>query len=212
MEDSFQSFLSKIASRLRHDLKGGLITLKMGLESLSDEEGLKPLLLDKAQELVDLSDKLVLLLRMGQLERKDVQPSALFQAAAQQAENLYSPLKVKVKAERGLERWRVDPDALTFAVLELCQNAKLAGAEDVLVTVSSEGDQGTATVWDNGGGLPTDRSFDELTEVGVSGWERSGLGLAVARSCALNHGGSLTSPGEDEGTTVRITLNLEGEV
>ena len=55
MEDSFQSFLSKIASRLRHDLKGGLITLKMGLESLSDEEGLKPLLLDKAQELVDLS-------------------------------------------------------------------------------------------------------------------------------------------------------------
>ena len=97
MEDGeFQIFLSKVASRLRHDLKGGLITLKMGLESLPDEEALKPLLLEKSQELVDLSDKLVLLLRMGQLTPQRVGPASLFQQAANQAQNLFSPLEVVV--------------------------------------------------------------------------------------------------------------------
>ena len=206
----FQSFLSKVASRLRHDLKGGLITLKMGLESLPDEEALKPLLLEKSQELVDLSDKLVLLLRMGQLAPQKVRPTSLFQQAANQAQNLFSPLEVVVEAADGLEdSWRVDPDAVTYAVMEICQNSHLAGAKRVQVHLRPGG---LVSLSDDGQGLGEGVDTDKLAQVGVSSWDRSGLGLAVVERCMEEHSGKVElAPGET-GFTINLRFadqNLE---
>jgi signal transduction histidine kinase len=199
----FQTFLSQVASRLRHDLKGGLITLKMGLESLPDEEALKPLLLEKSQELVDLSDKLVLLLRMGQLVPQKVRPTSLFQQAAIQAQNLYSPLEVVVQAEEGLESsWWVDPDAVTYAVLEICQNSLLAGAKRIEVHLQPGGQ---VSVRDDGHGVKEGADSEKLTQVGVSFWDRSGLGLAVVERCMEEHSGSV----ELEAGETGFTLNLK---
>lgn len=206
----FQTFLSKVASRLRHDLKGGLITLKMGLESLPDEEALKPLLLEKSQELVDLSDKLVLLLRMGQLAPQKVRPTSLFQQAANQAQNLYSPLEVVVEAAEGLEDcWRVDPDAVTYAVLEVCQNSVAAGAKRVVVQVRP---CGSVALSDDGQGLADGVDVAKLTQVGVSFWDRSGLGLAVVERCMEEHSGSVMLQPGGAGLTVNLSFpehNLE---
>ena len=204
--DDFQAFLSKVASRLRHDLKGGLITLKMGLESLPDEEALKPLLLEKSQELVDLSDKLVLLLRMGQLKPQKVRPTSLFQQAANQAKNLFAPLEVVIEAADNLEEsWSVDPDAVTYAVLEICQNSLLAGARTVVIRVERGG---VASLSDDGAGSGLGAEAASLTEVGVSSWDRSGLGLAVVERCMEEHSGSLLLKTGD-GFTAILRFNLE---
>lgn len=201
----FQAFLSQIASRLRHDLKGGLITLKMGLESLPEEEALKPLLLEKSQELVDLSDKLVLLLRMGQLNRQSVRPASLFQQAATQAESLYGPLQVSIILSPELEEsWSVDPDAVSYAVLEICQNSMLAGSGKVVLELHPGG---VVSLSDNGQGLEGDSS--ELTQVGVSHWGRSGLGLAVAERCMIEHGGELSLNPGNGGFSVKLDFRLE---
>ena len=206
----FQTFLSKVASRLRHDLKGGLITLKMGLESLPDEEALKPLLLEKSQELVDLSDKLVLLLRMGQLAPQKVRPPSLFQQAANQARSLYPPLEVVVEAAEGLEdSWRVDPDAVTYAVLEICQNSQLAGAKRVEVQLRPGG---LVSLRNDGRGLEEGVDADKLTQVGVSFWDRSGLGLAVVERCMEEHSGKVELERGQTGFTINLRFadqNLE---
>jgi nitrogen fixation/metabolism regulation signal transduction histidine kinase len=207
-EGDFQTFLSKVASRLRHDLKGGLITLKMGLESLPDEEGLKPLLLEKSRELVDLSDKLVLLLRMGHLKRQEVRPRSLFQQAAIQAQNLFGPMVVSVQTSPGLEDvWQVDPDAVTYAVLEACQNASLAGAETLLIELQP---RGRVSLTDDGQGLGEGKDLSDLTEVGVSHWARSGLGLAIIERCMTEHAGRVTLHPGDDGFTVKLDFELEG--
>ncbi len=188
-EGNFQEFLSQVASRLRHDLKGGLITLKMGLESLDDEESLKPLLMEKTQELVDLSDKLVLLLRMGQVEKQRVSPLGLCKQAASRAEELYPELKVEVAEATEVGRWAVDPDAVIYAALELCQNATFAGAKTVTIGLSKEGNKNLVTFTDDGSGWPAELAVGDLTKIGHSSWGRSGLGLAVVERCMLEHGG-----------------------
>lgn len=203
----FQAFLSKIASRLRHDLKGGLITLKMGLESLPEEEALKPLLLEKSQELVELSDKLVLLLRMGQVNPQAVRPCSLFGQAATQAENLYRPLKVEVEPGTDLEEtWTVDPDTVTYAVLEACQNASLAGADRVTIRLSPGG---KVSIFDNGKGLTENLDLDGLKQLGVSHWGRSGLGLAVIDRCMSGHNGRVSLEPGDDGFSVKLDFMLE---
>lgn len=201
-EGLFQQYLSQVASRLRHDLKGGLITLKMGLESLPEEEGLKEPLLEKATELVDLSDKLILLLRMGEMKKSEVRPSSLFRQAANQLEDRYPPLKIKLKDESGEGRWLVDPDAVTYALLELAENAKLAGAATMSLEVA---ESGTVTVTNDGEAFPDE--MERLQQLGQSGWERSGLGLSIVESCMQQHQGEFSLERETSGRP-RCTLKF----
>ena len=202
---SFQHYLSQVASRLRHDLKGGLITLKMGLESLPDEESLKELLLEKSAELVDLSDKLILLLRMGELVRSEVRPTSLFQQIANQVEDRFPPLKVDLSTENCDKKWSVDPDAVTYAVLELAQNALLAKANTLKIKVEPDG---RVFVSNDGEVLPSD--LERLTQLGQSSWGRSGLGLSVVESCLQQHGGHYELGSAEDGSTQAVlTFRLD---
>ena len=211
MEDpSFQTFLSQVASRLRHDLKGGLITLRMGMESLSDDETLKPLLLGKAQELVSLSDKLVLLLRMGSPKLESLRPEAVFAQAARHAEDMFPPLQVTIEAKERLDPWSLDPEAVDFAVLELCENASVAGATQMTIRLSRCESFGIVRLQDNGSGLNDldQRELAELRTLGVSRWKRSGLGLTVVDRCVVAHGGSFQLLPQTRGLLVELKFAL----
>ena len=208
-EKEFAAFLSGVSSRLRHDLKGGLLTLKMGLESLDDEEMLKPLLMEKAEELVNLSDKLVLLLRMGEILPQSVNPKGLFRQAAKQAQELYAPLKVEVNSTDELASWHIDADAVVYAFNEIAQNALLAKAETLRVDLSEADGRGLVKLCDDGQGLPNDKKQTaDLLELGTSGWSRSGLGLSVVNRCLLQHGGDFCIDSTDGGTCCTLQFDL----
>lgn len=209
-DTSFQSFLSEIASRLRHDLKGGLISLKMGLETLPEEEMLKPLLVEKTVELAELSDKLILLLRMGDVTRQPVTIESLLKQVVGQASAVYPRLTIEVTGAGGAERWPVDSDALSHALLELCQNSELAGADRVTMVWGSTPETAYIEVKDNGEGLKEGASLDEFTELGVSQWGRSGLGLTIVERCSRAHGGRFYLRSDDEGLVARMEFSLEG--
>ena len=193
-ELGFQQLVSKIASRMRHDLKGGLVTLKMGLESLDDEEGLKPLLLAKAQEMVDLSDKLILLLRMGETKKCGVALTGLVQHITREITTKYPKLKFACEAPEMEVRLLVDPDALAYAVLELAQNALLAGATQLRTVIHSpENGQISFVFTDDApvGSASTSLELSKCLEFGSSGWDRSGLGLSIVEGFAAAHGGRM---------------------
>lgn len=191
---SFQQLVSKIASRMRHDLKGGLVTLKMGLESLDDEEALKPLLLSKAQEMVDLSDKLILLLRMGETKKCSVALTGLVQHLTREITTKYPKLKFVFEAPETDIRLFVDPDAFAYAVLELAQNALLAGATQLRAEVTSPAEGSIRFVFTDDAPLDsaaTGLQLSKCLEFGCSGWDRSGLGLSIVEGFVVAHSGDL---------------------
>ena len=194
----FEQCLSQVASRLRHDLKGGLITLKMGLESLDDEEALKPLLLEKTEELVDLSDKLVLLLRMGELRKASINPRALLQQVRGHIEDRFPTLQVSLDLDEDLANWDLDPDALTYAFLELAQNATLAGANTLFISSRQEDGWGLVRVGNDGSAVAEDVEPEYLLQLGHSLWQRSGLGFSVVDGCVRGHGGKFVLELDDQ--------------
>lgn len=206
----FDGFLSGVASRLRHDLKGGLITLRMGLEALPDEEELKPLLVERALHLEALSDKLVLLLRMGQMNPQPVRLSALMGEFRTRVSDLYPHLTVCLSSLPADLKPSLDGDALVYTMMEIAENAHLAGARQLAVEASLEDDgQLQLTFADDGTGVEQ-QDPAALAPLGVSGWGRSGLGLAIAQRCVQGHGGrmELLSRGSGSGLTVNLTLGL----
>lgn len=208
-EESLDSYLGGVASRLRHDLKGGLITLRMGLEALSDDEDLKPLLLERAQFLEGLADKLTLLLRMGQITLEPVRLSALLSEFRTQANARFPDLEVLLPDNLTGLKPEIDGEALIFALLELAENAQIAGATRLELQVRPAAESWVLEIRDNGQGLSEsdDQSTKRLATLGHSGWGRSGLGLSVAQRCALGHGGDLSILScPAGGTTVKIEL------
>lgn len=204
----FQVFISSVASRLRHDLKGGLISLRLGLEAISDEEALKPLLIERAQAMETLADKLVLLLRMGELKPEPHRLSALLGELKRRVNEQHASLELHIDCDLEGEKWLVDGDALIYALFELAQNSVLAKAGRL--EIRQQGKQ--LIVADDGGGASEqDRENpNRLCELGLSRWERSGLGLSIAQQCALGHGGSLQVECSEPGLTVRLDFSSKG--
>jgi nitrogen fixation/metabolism regulation signal transduction histidine kinase len=120
-------------------------------------------------------------------------------------------------------RWHLDgAESSTFALarrdelrevlLNVFENARLAHASQVRVTLTRDGDDGAAShvviaVRDDGHGIPPDvlpRIFEPHFSTRTSG---SGLGLAISRQLLDGWGGGITVSSEPgKGTTVRITL------
>jgi signal transduction histidine kinase len=194
MESSeFAGFISAVASRLRHDLKGGLITLRMGLEALPDEEDLKPLLVERALHLESLSDKLVLLLRMGEMRPEKVRLSALLGELRGRLADRFPGLALALPTDLGDARPRIDGDALIYALVELAENAYLAGAKRLEISALVKGEVVSLMLRDDGRGVDAvdANNLTALVPLGVSRWGRSGLGLSIAEMCARGHGGSM---------------------
>jgi signal transduction histidine kinase len=113
-------------------------------------------------------------------------------------------------------------DELKEVLLNVLENARLAGASRVRIAVAtsdSAGDEyATITVSDDGHGIPTDvlpRIFEPHFSTRTSG---SGLGLAISRQLVEGWGGSITvkSPSTEladdgkRGATVTIALRAVG--
>lgn len=201
----FASFLASVASRLRHDLQGGLITLRMGLETLPDEEELKPLLIAKTRTLESLSEKLVILLRMGGRERQPARPAALGGEWRQRVAERYPGLDVEVVIESPDERLSVDAEAVLQALMELVENSHLAQARSVRLEIRSQ-PHVAFTLQDDGVGLLGEADPLRWTALGESGWGRSGLGLTIAQRCAQLHGGDLSFGPSPSGPGCLVTL------
>lgn len=207
----FAAFLAAVASRLRHDLKGGLITLRMGLEALPEEEDLKPLLLERALHLESLSDKLVLLLRMGTMRPERVRLSALLGEFRGRVADRFPALALSLPSELGEARPQVDGDALVYALVELAENSHLAGASELRVEATVDGSQVCLSLSDNGSGPAAEDAADPgaaWLPLGVSRWGRSGLGLAIAEMCARGHAGSLAITAGSPGLSVELRLGV----
>ena len=109
-----------------------------------------------------------------------------------------------------------DPDALSRLLVNLLDNAVRHAAGQVCVSVRGDDGWAVLVVSDDGPGIPAEdaeRAFGRFSRLeaarnrtGEEGVAGAGLGLAIVRSTAEAHGGSVSL--SDAGPGLRVVVRL----
>jgi signal transduction histidine kinase len=198
-----------LVSDTAHELRSPIASIRAQLEvALDHPDGL-----DWAEtardvhadtlRLARLAEDLLLLARLdGQhLRRKPIDLAAVCEWAAAR----YATARVPVRADAaGACVVAGDQDALARLLVNLLDNAVRHAASQVCVSVREEGGWAVLTVTDDGPGIPPEEAervfgrFARLDDARAragedsAGEEGAGLGLAIVRSTAEAHGGSVS--------------------
>ncbi|MGH3199128.1 MAG: sensor histidine kinase [Streptosporangiaceae bacterium] len=111
-----------------------------------------------------------------------------------------------------------DPDALSRLLVNLLDNAVRHAASQVSVSVRGDDDWAVLTVSDDGPGIPAadaERAFGRFSRLdnarSRTGEEGAGLGLAIVRSTAEAHSGSVTLSNAGPGLRAVVRLPLAAD-
>ena len=196
--------LGSMSSVMAHELRNPLTSLKGHAQLLvEDLEGLeKPRkkaerVVADAERLEQLTTSLLDFVRDGPMELTSITPAEL---VAQSLEHLASS-RVKVELAKAPREVTIDPLRLARAVHNVVDNALQATetGESVELRVESIGNDTLVSVIDHGPGLPPGSEtqiFEPFITTRVKG---TGLGLAVARRIAEQHGGTLIGKNHPDG-------------
>jgi len=210
-----------LVSDTAHELRSPIASIRAQLEvALDHPDGL-----DWAEtardvhadtlRLARLTEDLLLLARLdGQhLRRKPIDLAVVCEWAAAR----YATARVPVRVEAaGACVVAGDQDALGRLLVNLLDNAVRHAASQVCVSVREEGGWAVLAVTDDGPGIPpedAERVFGRFARLDDArdrdGEEGAGLGLAIVRSTAEAHGGSVSLGDARPGlrATVRLPLS-----
>jgi signal transduction histidine kinase len=150
-------------------------------------------------------------------EQVDLAELVIASASAQRPTAEANDVKIEVDAPRVLPV-RGDPARLRQLVDQLLSNAVKYSPDggDVRVRLERNGDRAELTISDAGIGIPEDerpRLFERFfrSSAGTArGLDGTGLGLPLARTIADRHGGAIHVRHGDPGTTLVVTLPVQG--
>lgn len=221
------SALDEMGAAIAHELNQPLTATLLYLQSVSRKAkadgSLEPMLLEvigKAEREAERAGEIIQ--RMRQLvekkapERQKIDVSELVKSCLEMAELGVGEEDTFLQSELedGLPTLEADPVQIRQILINLLRNAReaVAGqvARRVVLSVCRSGDFLEFRVKDNGPGVPSElveglfRAFTGAKHKGV------GLGLAISRSIAQNHGGDLRlENGADGGASFILTLPVE---
>ncbi|WP_363324480.1 PAS domain S-box protein [uncultured Roseibium sp.] len=221
------SALDEMGAAIAHELNQPLTAVLLYLQSVSRkanaEDSLDPLIVDVIGKAVREAERASeIIQRMRQLvekkapERQTIQVEDFIKTCVEMAElgssDGYAYLQANVSKE--LPMLQADPVQIRQILINLLRNAREAVIDvpqkKVFLSVSRIGDTLEFRVTDNGPGVPEElagnlfRAFSGAKHKGV------GLGLAISRSIAQNHGGDLRlENNKDGGASFVLTLPVE---
>jgi signal transduction histidine kinase len=199
---SHESLLASQKSLLAnasHELRSPLTRIRMGLELMGAPSSpeFKNEISRNIAELDQLIEEILLASRLDAREADlgTVESVDLIGLAAEECARVGAELDVQASGASALAVQGVTK-LLRRAVRNLLENARRHGAGDITVTLGSADGQAVITVSDGGPGVPAElreRIFEPFYRL-PGATERDGgvgLGLALVKSIALRHGGSV---------------------
>ena len=228
-----QQFQRDLVSDTAHELRSPIASIRAQLEvALDHPDGLdwaetaRDVRADTLR-LARLTEDLLLLARLdGQhLRRKPTDLSAVCESVAARYATARVPVRADTVQADTVQADTVapcvvagDPDALGRLLVNLLDNAVRHAASQVCVSVRGDGGWAVLTVSDDGPGIPAEdaeRAFGRFSRLdnarsraGVAGVEGAGLGLAIVRSTAEAHGGSVSLSDAGPGLRAEVRLPL----
>ncbi len=212
--------LGKVVSGLAHEVRNPLNSIKLTLQLLERRLKRGVAASTEVAECLQEIDRLDLmvgrLLAFGRpvMTHRHVQDVA--PVITQAVKMVHEPMRkkgVRIEFRPPGEELRADIDApqVVQVLINLLLNAVDASPPAGLVTIGAGGEEGRVSirVADRGSRIPDEvrpHVFDAYYTTKENG---SGLGLAVSREIAANHGGSLQFESENSGTTFVLTLPAE---
>ena len=210
-----------LVSDTAHELRSPIASIRAQLEvALDHPDGLdwpetaRDVHADTLR-LARLTEDLLLLARLdGQhLRRKPTDLSALCGSVAARYTTARVPVRAGAPAPCVVAG---DPDALSRLLVNLLDNAVRHAARQVCVSVRGDAGWAVLVVSDDGPGIPAEdaeRAFGRFSRLdnarsrtGEEGVEGAGLGLAIVRSTAEAHGGTVSL--SDAGPGLRAVVRL----
>jgi len=210
-----------LVSDTAHELRSPIASIRAQLEvALDHPDGLdwpetaRDVHADTLR-LARLTEDLLLLARLdGQhLRRKPTDLSALCGSVAARYTTARVPVRAGAPAPCVVAG---DPDALSRLLVNLLDNAVRHAASQVCVSVRGDAGWAVLVVSDDGPGIPAEdaeRAFGRFSRLdnarsrtGEEGVEGAGLGLAIVRSTAEAHGGTVSL--SDAGPGLRAVVRL----
>ena len=214
-----------LVSDTAHELRSPIASIRAQLEvALDHPDGLdwpetaRDVHADTLR-LARLTEDLLLLARLdGQpLRRRPTDLSALCGSVAAR----YTAARVPVRADAVVANTGAscvvggDPDALSRLLVNLLDNAVRHAASQVCVSVRGDDGWAVLVVSDDGPGIPaedTERAFGRFSRLdnarNRTGEQGAGLGLAIVRSTAEAHGGSVSLSDAEPGLRAVVRLPL----
>jgi signal transduction histidine kinase len=220
-----QQLQRDLVSDTAHELRSPIASIRAQLEvALDHPDGLDWAELARdvhadTLRLARLTEDLLLLARLdGQhLRTKPTDLAALCESVAAR----YATARVPVRAETAAPCVVAgDQDALARLLVNLLDNAVRHAASRVCASVEQDGGWAVLTVTDDGPGIPPEdaervfRRFARLDDARAragdesAGEEGAGLGLAIVRSTAEAHGGSVSLGDAEPGLRAVVRLPL----
>ena len=202
--DTLLASQKSLLANASHELRSPLARIRMGLELMgsSASPAFKQEISRNISELDQLIEEILLASRLdakeadlGTIEQVDLVGLAAEECARNQAQLDVTVAELDVPGVAKL---------LRRAVRNLLENARRYGAGDVHLVLTQEAGMALIQVCDGGPGVPEDqqeRIFEPFYRLpGASEREGGvGLGLALVKSIATRHGGSVTCRNRPEG-------------
>lgn len=200
-----------------HDLKTPLAALRVRIESVEDDTE-RARMAATIEDIVRTLDDILSLARVGRPSdpRERTELSALVASVVEEYEDMGEPVELGDTQRTVLE---LRPTWLRRALRNLVDNAIRYG-ERAEVTLTREGQRAVIRIDDSGPGIPENEiaamtnAFTRGDPSRNSATGGAGLGLALARAIADQHGGALVlanrlgADGRVEGLTARLELPI----
>lgn len=220
--------LQHLAAAMAHEVRNPLNSMAIHVELLEGrmrKEGAGPEILKSLTVLaaeIDRVDKILeqYLGYAGPTEaaRAPVPAKALLASVVERVRGEADRRGVTVQVVDGVassdEKWAVDGDALTEALVAVTENAVAASGRGSVVAIAARTDEDTeqaeVTITDAAAPIAT----GDVGKVFHMGSPRSqgGVGLTVAKQIVKGHGGSITVRPQEQGNLFTIRLPLEVEL
>jgi signal transduction histidine kinase len=209
----------KLAASVAHEIRNPLTSMRMTLEVLasksSDPQNREAyaVLLGEVDRLALSVDELLTFARPRPPQREATDLNALCRAVLAFLDRQLQHARVQARLEPDAALpadLPLDPAKLRQVLVNLLLNALQAVGRGGEVVVRTRWEAGSRRAWlevaDNGPGIPEDlrpRLFEPFVTTKPGG---GGLGLAIARQIAEEHGGAIAFETSSSGTVFRVVL------